>query len=115
MLITMTTPPLLGAAGTIAKAIRGTRHFIWEMDVYPNLLVTLGALGERGLVTRILSGIENCARRRSDGIIAIGSCMRTRLLAGGTPAHLVHVAENWADGSAISPGPNRRSGPLKVF
>jgi hypothetical protein len=51
----------VGAAGTIAKAILGTRHFIWEMDVYPDLLVTLGALGERGLVTRILSGIENCA------------------------------------------------------
>jgi colanic acid biosynthesis glycosyl transferase WcaI len=115
MVITMTTPPMLAVAGTIMKAFRGTRHFIWEMDVYPDLLVTLGALPEHGLVTRILSWIQNYARRHSDGIIALGPCMRTRLLAGGTPEHLVHVAENWADGRSISPGPNRRSGPLKVF
>jgi hypothetical protein len=41
--------------------------------------------------------------------------MRTRLLARGTPEHLVHVAENWADGRAIVPGPNRLSGPLSIF
>jgi colanic acid biosynthesis glycosyl transferase WcaI len=115
VVVTMTTPPLLAVAGTIMKALRGTRHFIWEMDVFPDALVTVGALAERGLVTRILGWIQNCARRCSDGVIALGPCMRARLLAGGTPAHLVHVAENWADGSTISPGPNRRSGPLNVF
>jgi colanic acid biosynthesis glycosyl transferase WcaI len=115
MVVTMTTPPLLAVVGTIMKALRGTRHYIWEMDVFPDLLVTLGALSERGLLTRILAWIQKCARRRSDGIIALGPCMRTRLLACGTPAHLVQVAENWSDGTAIFPGPNRRSGPLRVF
>lgn len=113
--LTLTTPPLLAVAGTILKALRGTRHFIWEMDVFPDAFVALGALAEGGLVLRILGWIQNGARRRSDGIIALGPCMRTRLLAGGTPAHLVHVAENWANGNAISPGPNRHSGPLNVF
>lgn len=115
MVVTMTTPPLLSVTGTIMKAIRGTRHYIWEMDVFPDALVTLGALPERGPAARLLGWIQDCSRRRSDGVIVLGPCMRARLLARGTPAHLVHVAENWADGSAISPRPNRRCGPLNVF
>ncbi len=116
LVVTMTTPPLLAVAGTIMKGIRGTRHYIWEMDVFPDALVTLGALTERGLAARLLGWIQDWSRRCSDGVIVLGPCMRARLLARGTPEHLVHVAENWADGNAISARPNnRRSGPLNVF
>lgn len=115
IVLTMTTPPLLAVAGAIMKAVRGTRHFIWEMDLFPDAFVTLGALSENSVITRILGWIQDLSRRHSDGIIALGPCMRTRLLARGIPGGLVHVAENWADGSAISPGPVRRSGSLNIF
>ena len=115
MVVSMTTPPLLAVAGAIMKWFRGTRHFIWEMDLFPDVLVTVGALPENGVVTRLLGWISDFARRRSDGIIVLGPCMRERLIARGTPAHLVHVAENWADGSSILAVPARRSGPLNVF
>ena len=115
VVVTMTTPPLLAIAGTILKMIRGSRHYIWEMDVFPDALVSLGALSERGLLARFLGWIQDWSRRRSDGVIVLGPCMQARLRARGTPAHLLHVAENWADGRAISPRPMRRSGPLHVF
>lgn len=115
VVLTMTTPPLLAIAGTLLKMIRGTRHYIWEMDVFPDALVSLGALTERGLTARFLGWIQDWSRRHSDGVIVLGPCMQARLLARGTPAHLLHVAENWADGRAISPRPMRRSGPLHVF
>jgi colanic acid biosynthesis glycosyl transferase WcaI len=115
IVLTMTTPPLLSVAGSIMKILRGTRHFIWEMDLFPDVLVTVGALPENGLVTRMLAWISDTARRYSDGIIVLGPCMRPRLIARGTPARLMHVAENWADGTAILPGPDRRSGPLHIF
>jgi hypothetical protein len=111
----MTTPPLLPIAGTIMSAIRGASHYIWEMDVFPDVLVSVGALSESGLAARLLRKIQNFSRRRSQGVIVLGPCMRTRLLAAGTPAHLVHVAENWADGSLISRQRPQRSGPLNVF
>jgi len=115
MVLTMTTPPLLAVAGAIMKAVRGPSHFIWEMDLFPEALVTTGAMPECGLVVRILQWIQNSVRRRADGIIALGPCMRTRLVAGGTPAHLVHVAENWADGRAISANQSRGAGPLNIL
>jgi colanic acid biosynthesis glycosyl transferase WcaI len=115
IVLTMTTPPLLSVAGWILKMLRGSRHFIWEMDLFPDVLVTVGALPENGTVTRILGRISDTARRRSDGVIVLGPCMRTRVIARGIPADLIHVAENWADGNAILPGPERSSGPLHIF
>jgi glycosyltransferase involved in cell wall biosynthesis len=41
--------------------------------------------------------------------------MRALLISGGTPAHLLHVAENWADGIAIAPGAYREAAPLHVL
>jgi glycosyltransferase involved in cell wall biosynthesis len=115
IVLTMTTPPLLSVAGWILKMLRGSRHFIWEMDLFPDVLVTVGALPANGLVTRILGWISDSARRHSDGVIVLGPCMRARVMARGIPADLVHVAENWADGHAILPGPERNTGPLHIF
>jgi glycosyltransferase involved in cell wall biosynthesis len=101
--LTMTTPPLLSVAGWILKMLRGSRHFIWEMDLFPDVLVTVGALPENGTVTRILGWISDSARRHSDGVIVLGPCMRARVMARGIPADLVHVAEN-CRGRSAAPG-----------
>lgn len=115
VVVSMTTPPFLGVTGWLLKLVRGSRHFLWEMDVFPDSLVILGQMGERSLLARVLGWIQNSVRRHADGIIALGPCVRERLLAGGLPEELIHVAENWADGSNISATPHRRSGPLKVL
>jgi colanic acid biosynthesis glycosyl transferase WcaI len=115
LIVTMTTPPLTAVGGTMLKALRGTRHYIWEMDVFPDVFVSLGALSERGLVTRLLGGIEKFCRKRCDGIIALGPCMRKKLIEHGTPERLIHVVENWADGTKIRASPHRFTGPLNVF
>jgi colanic acid biosynthesis glycosyl transferase WcaI len=115
VIVTMTTPPLLAIAGRLLKAVRGTRHYIWEMDVFPDVFVSSGVLPENGWITRLLSWIEDSCRKKCDGIITLGSCMRKRLIARGIPQELVHVAENWADGSSIAVESYRKSGPLHVL
>ena len=39
--LTLTTPPLICLLGTLVKRMRGSRHFIWEMDLYPDIAVDL--------------------------------------------------------------------------
>ncbi|MBV8477426.1 MAG: hypothetical protein JOZ36_12225 [Acidobacteria bacterium] len=41
VVVTLTTPPLLSAIGTLIQRFRGSKHFIWEMDVYPDVAVDL--------------------------------------------------------------------------
>ncbi len=111
--VTLTTPPLTSVFGRMLKLSRGCRHFIWEMDVYPDIAVDLGALSPRSLLTCLIGALADWSRRNADGIIVLGEEMKARLIARDIPAHKIHVAENWADGTEITPLPFP-SGPLVV-
>jgi putative colanic acid biosynthesis glycosyltransferase WcaI len=99
--------------GTLLKNFRGSRHFIWEMDVYPDIAVCLNVLKSRSVVTRLIGAFADFSRKRADGIIALGEDMKARLVARGIPEHKVFVVENWADGREIVPAPFEE-GPLVV-
>jgi colanic acid biosynthesis glycosyl transferase WcaI len=105
LVITLTTPPLLSLIGTLIKRLRGSRHFIWEMDVYPDVAVDLDFFPAGGIAERVTGLLADFSRRHADGILALGECMRERLMARGIPAGQIHVAENWADGRSIQPLP----------
>ena len=108
LVITLTTPPLLSVIGTLIKSFRGSRHFIWEMDVYPDVAVDLNYIKAAGLLDRVTGIAADYSRRKADGILALGHCMRRRLIGRGIPAEKIHVAENWADGRVIVPTPRPR-------
>jgi glycosyltransferase involved in cell wall biosynthesis len=103
--VTLTTPPLTSVFGRILKLSRGCRHFIWEMDVYPDIAVDLSTLKPRSTLTCIIGALADWSRRNADGIIVLGEEMKARLIARDIPEHKIHVAENWADGAEITPLP----------
>ena len=113
LVITLTTPPLISLLGTLVKGLRGSRHFLWEMDLYPDIAVDLNVVKPRSVVARLLGTAADFSRKRADGIIALGDDMKARLVARGVPEHKVFVAENWADGCEILPAPFEE-GPLVV-
>ena len=112
--VTLTTPPALGLIGSLVCAVRGARHYIWEMDVYPDIAVDVGFLSPRSPLTRFFGWVFDFARRRAEGIIALGEEMKDRLIAHGIPAEKIHVCENWADGRDITPLPFPK-GPLTLY
>jgi colanic acid biosynthesis glycosyl transferase WcaI len=113
LVLTLTTPPLISLLGTLLKSLRGSRHFMWEMDLYPDIAVDLSVLKPRSLVTRLIGTVADFSRKRADGIIALDDDMKARLVARGIPEHKILVAENWADGCEILPAPFEE-GPLVV-
>jgi glycosyltransferase involved in cell wall biosynthesis len=113
LVVTLTTPPLISLLGTLLKSLRGAQHFIWEMDVYPDIAVDLNVLKQRSVVTRLIGILADIPRKRADGIIALGDDMKARLVARGIAEDKIVVAENWADGDEIVPGP-LQDGPLVV-
>ncbi len=112
--LTLTTPPLLSIVGTLVKKLRGSRHYIWEMDVYPDIAIQLGVLSPRGPLTRIIGALADWSRRNADGIIALGDDMRDLLVAHGIAPAKIFVVENWADSSQITPRPFP-DGPLHLL
>ncbi len=105
LVITLTTPPLLSLIGNALKLLRGVRHFIWEMDVYPDVAVDLNYFEAGGVLDRATGLLADFSRRHADGILALGPCMKERLIARGIAAEKIHIAENWADGELIQPMP----------
>ncbi len=107
LVITLTTPPLLSLIGNALKLFRGSRHFIWEMDVYPDVAVDLEYFARGGVLDRVTGLLADFSRRRADGLLALGPCMKDRLVARGLPEEKIHIAENWADGRLIQPVAHR--------
>ena len=103
--VSLTTPPLISLIGTAIKSLRGSQHFIWEQDVYPDVAIDLHYIRRGGLLDRITGLLADFSRRHADGILALGECMRQRLLRRGIPARQIYLTENWANGSAIQPMP----------
>ena len=103
LVITLTTPPLLSLVGNALQLLRGARHFIWEMDVYPDVAVDLNYFQSGGVLDRVTGLLADFSRRRADGILALGPCMKERLIARGIAPDKIHIAENWADGTLIQP------------
>ena len=102
VVMSLTTPPLLSLIGNLLQLLRGSRHWIWEMDVYPDVAVSLGYMKAGGIVERVVGLLADWSRRRADGVIALGECMKDRLVARGIPANKIAICDNWADSSAIS-------------
>lgn len=105
VVVSMTTPPLLSLLGALIKIVCGSEHFIWEQDMYPDVAVDLGYFPARGIADRIVGLLADAARRHADGVIALGECMKARLVARGIPPDHILIAENWANSEAIRPLP----------
>lgn len=110
VVLTLTTPPLLSVLGSLIKRLRGSRHFIWEMDLYPDVAVDLQYFKPHGALDHLVGWIADASRRYADGIIALGECMKDRLVGRGIAAGKIAVAQNWADGAAIQPLPRPGAG-----
>lgn len=105
LVVSLTTPPLISLLGTAIKTFRGSRHIIWEQDVYPDVAIDLNYFKAGGVIDRITGPLADYSRRHADRVIALGECMKQRLIRRGVPASRISIAENWADARAIQPRP----------
>ena len=79
------------------------------MDVYPDIAVDLGYIRSGSLLHKLTGSLADWSRRQADGVIALGDCMRARLMAGGVESAKIVVIHNWADGSKIRVRPGQRT------
>ena len=103
VVVSLTTPPLISLLGSMIKILRGSQHFIWEQDIYPDVAISLKYFQAGGVADRVVGLLADFSRGHADGILALGTCMRDRLIHRGVPAEKIHITENWANGEAITP------------
>ena len=102
VVVSMTTPPLISLLGAAIKYVRGSRHYIWEQDLYPEIAIDLQYLKAGGLTHKVTGWLADRVREHADGIIALGPCMKERLVARGVDPQKIAIAEHWASSTAIT-------------
>ncbi len=100
VVVSLTTPPMIGAVGVMASRLRGTRSVLWEMDLYPDLAFEMGVLFPNSIVGRVLRRAGDAILRGSDRVVALDGAMARRLRAQGRAD--LDVVANWADESSIT-------------
>lgn len=103
VVVSLTTPPLICLLGALISFFRGSDDFIWEQDMYPDVAVDLGYFKAGGMTDRVVGLLADFCRRHARGVIALGGCMKARLLKRGIPEDRIFIAENWANSAAIQP------------
>jgi colanic acid biosynthesis glycosyl transferase WcaI len=109
VIVALTDPPIIGLAALLA-ARRARAGFVFLcQDVFPEVAALLEDFHSPA-VNRLLDRINRLLIRRADRIVTVGETMRDRLVAekGADPGK-VAVIHNWADCSAIVPGPKRNA------
>ena len=52
VVVTLTTPPIIGLVGTLLKRLEKTRHIYWSMDLHPDASLALGRMSPTSLFGR---------------------------------------------------------------
>ena len=96
--VSLTTPPLISLIGLMLSKLKGTKHVIWMMDVYPEIAVAYDVLSERSLLHRLLARINRRLYRNAEAVISLGEVMSRRLEEAGAAAEKIHIVHNWVPG-----------------
>jgi len=103
LVITLSTPPFISLVGWLLKTLRGCKHFIWTMDIYPDVAFRLGVLKRGSLLGRELDLASRFLFRSADAVVAIGGAMAGVLQKKGVEPSRISVISNWASGSEVYP------------
>ena len=105
VIIAMTDPPIVGLAALLAAKRHGARFVFLCQDIFPEVAVLLEDF-RNDAVNGALERVNRFLVRRADAIVALGDTMKRRLVDGkGADPARVSVIHNWADCSALVPGP----------
>lgn len=109
LVVALTDPPIIGLAGWLAAVRSGAPLVMSYRDLFPEVTVLLPDF-HSDTINALLQAVNRFLVRKATRVIALGETMRQRLIEnkGADPEKTV-IIPDWADTSAISPGPKRNA------
>ena len=103
VIVTLTTPPLIGVWGTLAARLRGVKHVCFLMDLHPDAEVAHGMLRQDSLASRILEWFSRVHLRAADRCVVLGARQRRRVEDKGVDPQRIVEIPVWSDADEIRP------------
>lgn len=107
VVLSLTTPPMIGLVGALGARARGARTALWSMDVYPDVAYELAGLKPTSVAGTVLRHVSRLTHRMQDLVIALGESMAEMLRDCGSKR--VETVHNWADEASIRPADPQHS------
>jgi colanic acid biosynthesis glycosyl transferase WcaI len=117
VVVTLTTPPLLGLMGRLCQLLRRARHVHYVMDLHPDAEFELGLLRRDSLAGRLLDFLCAHPMRRAEVNVVLGPYQGARALAKGVAAERLVEIPVWSRREEITPlehGQNPFRGELEL-
>lgn len=105
----LTTPPLLGFLGAIARLIRRQPYGVWSMDLHPDAEVASGMLKPNSLPAKVLEWMNASGYRHADFVVDLGPYMKRRIVEKGVAPERTHTVHVWSAKEEIVPTPRERN------
>jgi len=113
IVVCLTTPPFIARNGLRVASRTGAKVVLWSMDLYPDLPVATGAMNAGHPVARMGRRLDRTCLREVDLVVALGRCMKARLVEKGVAPERIEIVGVWSDEQEIDPGA-RESNPYRV-
>jgi glycosyltransferase involved in cell wall biosynthesis len=105
VVVTLTTPPIIGLIGTLLKRLKGTAHAYWSMDLHPDASLALGRMSPRRAWVRALSWLSGFVYRQADRVVVLGPYMGDRVALKRVDPDRIATIPVWSRREEIYPIP----------
>jgi colanic acid biosynthesis glycosyl transferase WcaI len=103
VVITLTSPLLVGVVGWLMAGLKRTKHIHWCMDLFPDTGVLFGMVKENGPAHRMCVFFTRRYLRSARAVFALSSYMADRIRRYGVRADRLHIVPVWAAGASLRP------------
>ncbi|QDV33626.1 glycosyltransferase family 4 protein [Tautonia plasticadhaerens] len=112
VVVTLTTPPIIGLVGTLLRRLRGSCQVYWSMDLHPDASLALGQMSRRNPVVALLSWLSDAVYRQSDRVVVLGPYMADRIRSKGVRDSRMIEIPVWSRLDEVYPIP-REGHPMR--
>jgi glycosyltransferase involved in cell wall biosynthesis len=105
LVVTLTTPPLIGMVGVLLRRLRRSRHVVWSMDVHPDASLALQRMSSTSLFGRLMDWVSRLVYRQADRVVVLGPYMADRVALKNVPPDHITTIPVWSRRDEVYPIP----------
>lgn len=96
LVISFTSPPLIGALGALFCWLKGGRSVQWLMDINPDAAFQVGYLKRKSPLGRLLNFVFEQTLKSASEVVVLDRWMQHRALGHGAPKEKIVVVPPWS-------------------
>jgi len=96
LVISFTSPPLIGVFGALFCWLKGGRHVQWLMDVNPDAAFQVGYLKRNSLLGRALNTVFEKTLQDASQVVVLDRWMKKRMVEHGAKEENIVVVPPWS-------------------